>query len=255
MAGRFSVCLLQTAGEAEEVEMKKLYFLSSVAAALLLMAGTAPAQMKDEPPARAPAAQRHAPAEKIAPSMRAGERKTPETTGQATKSDKNGKIEQKASEHKKPETTGQSPKESGKAELNSDNKDKNGVAKPESKGRASVKENAGTKSGASHQSSQSATSKSSATTGQGAAAGAAKLSTEQRTKITTIIKKQKVKPTHLNISVHVGAAVPPSVHFYPLPVEVVDVYPEWRGYDFILVGDEIIIVNPRTHRIVAILTA
>lgn len=56
-----------------------------------------------------------------------------------------------------------------------------------------------------------------ATTGQGAAAGAAKLSIEQRTKITTIIKKKNVEPTHLNISVHVGARVPSHVHFYLLP--------------------------------------
>ena len=62
----------------------------------------------------------------------------------------------------------------------------------------------------------------SATTGQGAAAGAAKLSTEQRSKITTIFKQHRVAPAHLNISSRVGARVPESVHFYPLPVEVVD---------------------------------
>jgi hypothetical protein len=45
------------------------------------------------------------------------------------------------------------------------------------------------------------------------------------------------------------------VHFYPLPTEVVTIYPEWRGYDFILVGNEIIIINPRSHTIVAILEA
>ena len=40
-----------------------------------------------------------------------------------------------------------------------------------------------------------------ATTGQGAAAGSAKLSTEQRSKITTIFKQHKVEPAHLNVSV------------------------------------------------------
>jgi hypothetical protein len=29
------------------------------------------------------------------------------------------------------------------------------------------------------------------------------------------------------------------VHFYPLPSEVFVVYPKWRGYDYILVGDQI----------------
>jgi len=94
-----------------------------------------------------------------------------------------------------------------------------------------------------------------ATTGQGAAAGSTKLSTEQRTKITTIIRQQKVEPAHLNVSVRVGTRVPESVRFYPLPAEVFVVYPEWRGYDYILVGDQILVINPRTHEIVAILEA
>ena len=64
-----------------------------------------------------------------------------------------------------------------------------------------------------------------------------------------------MKPVQLNISVRVGTRVPASVHFYPLPTEVVEIYPEWRGYDYILVGDQIIVVDPRTHEIVAILEA
>src|SRR5665811_2177752 len=73
-------------------------------------------------------------------------------------------------------------------------------------------------------------------------AGSAKLSTEQRSKITTIFRQNKVEPAHLNISVSVGTRVPDSVHFYPLPVEVIVVYPEWRGYDYILVGNEILVI-------------
>ena len=52
-----------------------------------------------------------------------------------------------------------------------------------------------------------------------------------------------------------GTRVPDSVHFYPLPREVFVIYPEWRGYDYILVGDEILVIDPRTHEIVAILDA
>ena len=66
--------------------MRKLHLLSTVAASLLLATGVAVAQgMKDETPARAPAAQQNAPAEKTAPSMHAGERKGKAgTTGQAS---------------------------------------------------------------------------------------------------------------------------------------------------------------------------
>ena len=98
-----------------------------------------------------------------------------------------------------------------------------------------------------------AESRSQTTTGQ--AGGGAKLSTEQRTKITNIIRQQKVAPAHLNVSIRVGNRVPASVRFYPLPAEVFVVYPEWRGYDYILVGNDILVINPRTHEIVAILEA
>jgi hypothetical protein len=60
---------------------------------------------------------------------------------------------------------------------------------------------------------------------------------------------------HLNVSVSVGTRIPATVHLYPLPVEVINIYPEWRGYDYVLVGDEIVVIDPRSHEIVAILEA
>ena len=75
--------------------MKNARLLSTVAATLLLAVSAASAQdlKKDEAPARAPAAQQNAPAEKVAPAMnpgahKAGGQKAPETTGQAPESDK-----------------------------------------------------------------------------------------------------------------------------------------------------------------------
>jgi hypothetical protein len=65
-----------------------------------------------------------------------------------------------------------------------------------------------------------------------------------------------VRPvTNVNFSISVGTRVPRSVHLYPLPVTVVEYYPAWRGYEFILVGDEIVIINPRTFEIVAVIEA
>ena len=97
-------------------------------------------------------------------------------------------------------------------------------------------------------------SKSGTTTGQ--AAAGAKLSTEQRTKITTTIKQQNIKPvTNINFNISVGTRVPRDVHFHPLPTEIITVYPDWRGYQFFLVNNEIIVVNPSTLEIVAVLEA
>jgi hypothetical protein len=96
------------------------------------------------------------------------------------------------------------------------------------------------------------------TTGQGKAnaQGGANLTPEQRTKITTVIKQQNVRSvTNVNFSISVGTRVPRSVHFYSLPIQVVEVYPEWRGYKFILVNGEILVINPRTLEIVAVIAA
>ena len=227
--------------------MKNARLLSTVAATLLLAVGAASAQdvKKDEAPARAPAAQQNAPAEKVAPAMKPGAqnaqgKKAPETTGQAPEGDR--------------------PKASDKGAM--DNKrDKGAAAKDSSdangSGEVKAKTNDNTAQGATGaKSSQSTTTeKDRATTGQGAAAGSANFSTEQRTKINTIIRQHKVEPAHLNVSVRVGTRVPESVRFYPLPAEVFVVYPEWRGYSYILVGDQILVINPRTHEIVAILEA
>jgi hypothetical protein len=92
------------------------------------------------------------------------------------------------------------------------------------------------------------------TTGQ--AGAGAKLSSEQRTKITTVIKNQHVAPvTNANFSISVGTRVPREVSFHPLPSEIVSIYPEWRGYEFFLVRDQIVVVDPRTLEIVAVLEA
>ena len=102
--------------------------------------------------------------------------------------------------------------------------------------------------------SQSGTSVQSQTTGQ--AGAAAKLSTEQRTRITSVIREQHVQPlANVNFSIAVGTRVPRDVRFYPLPREVVTIYPEWRGYEFVLVNGQIIVIDPRTFEIVAILEA
>jgi hypothetical protein len=88
----------------------------------------------------------------------------------------------------------------------------------------------------------------------GQAGAGAKLSTEQRTKITSVIREQHVSPVeHVNFSVSVGTRVPRDVRFHPLPAEVVSVYPEWRGYEFILVRDQIVVIDPNTFEIVAVL--
>jgi uncharacterized protein DUF1236 len=232
--------------------MKNAGLLSTVAVTLLLVASAASAQdiKKDESPARTPAAQQNVPADRMTPAIKpraknARGQKAPETTGQAPDSDKTKASDQGVTDK------GAKDKKKGK--------DGAAMGSPDAKSSAGVKtktdENTAQGAAGTKSSQSTTTEKDRATTGQGAAAGSAKLSTEQRTKITTIIRQQKVEPAHLNVSVRVGTRVPANVRFYPLPAEVFVVYPEWRGYDYIMVGNQILVIDPRTHEIVAILEA
>jgi Protein of unknown function (DUF1236) len=90
----------------------------------------------------------------------------------------------------------------------------------------------------------------------GQAGAGAKMSGEQRTKITTVIRDQHVQPvTNVNFSISVGTRVPREVSFHPLPAEIVTIYPDWRGYEFILVRNQIIVIDPQSFEIVAVLDA
>lgn len=70
-------------------------------------------------------------------------------------------------------------------------------------------------------------------TGQGPAASAAKLSAEQRRRIVGIFREHKVAPARLDAPVHLGVQITQGMKTYPVPRDVVEIHPEWRGYNYI----------------------
>jgi len=51
----------------------------------------------------------------------------------------------------------------------------------------------------------------------------------------------------VNFNLSIGTAVPAGVRYHPLPSRIVEIYPEWRGYDFILVHGKYFVLRPHTH--------
>jgi hypothetical protein len=86
--------------------------------------------------------------------------------------------------------------------------------------------------------------------------GSASLNTEQRTKIRdTVLRGGSVnRVSNVNFKINVGTVVPRSVHLVTVPATIVEVHPAWRGFLYFVVNDEIIIVEPGTLRIVAVIT-
>jgi hypothetical protein len=89
----------------------------------------------------------------------------------------------------------------------------------------------------------------------GQAGAGAKLSTEQRTRITTIIRDQHVQSVgNVDFEIRPGIRITRDrVSLRPLPSDVVTIYPEWRGYEFFLVNNRIVVVDPRTLEIVDVI--
>jgi hypothetical protein len=97
--------------------------------------------------------------------------------------------------------------------------------------------------------------KSGTTTGNAATSATAAPPAEKRTQITSAIRSETSikETTNVNFNISVGTRVPSSVTFYPLPPRIVEIYPEWRGYQVILVSGRYVIVRPQTHEIVYII--
>jgi hypothetical protein len=102
--------------------------------------------------------------------------------------------------------------------------------------------------------------------------GAPQLSEDQHSQIKTVIARGSGPPAvdrrELNFSVSIGNQVPRSVHFVTLPDEIVRIVPQYRGFnyfvisyrtkdpggaDYFFVKDQLVIIDPQTLEIVAII--
>jgi Protein of unknown function (DUF1236) len=232
--------------------MSKRFMISVAAIALIAGAGAANAQgtgmkgesggaaMQHSAPAGGAAADKAAPSE-AAPGDAKGQRAEETAPGQKSKG-MNAQTDTKGGKDMKAEGR-EGPNGNMKAEGRDNGKMDNGKTNAETRqGRDNNKMNAETKPGNDR----------SQTTGQ--AGAGAKISTEQRTKITTVIRNEHVAPlTNVNFNISVGTRIPRDVSYHTLPTEVVTIYPEWRGYNYVLVRDQIIVIDPQTFEIVAVL--
>lgn len=88
--------------------------------------------------------------------------------------------------------------------------------------------------------------------------GNVRLSEQQRTHIrqTIIDARNAPRASHVNFNVDVGTAIPrnefTTIHVVPVPEYLVRIEPRWRGLEYFIFQDEVVIVNPRDLRIVAI---
>ena len=96
-----------------------------------------------------------------------------------------------------------------------------------------------------------------ATTGAAASGGAGAAGAppaEKRGQISTAIKQEKIPAlANVNFNVSIGTRVPSTVRFHPIPSRIVEIYPQWRGYQVIYVNGRYVVVQPETYEIVYII--
>ena len=83
------------------------------------------------------------------------------------------------------------------------------------------------------------------------------LTGEKRTRVQTAFHGagDVKRRTGVNISISVGARLPRDWDYVPVPVAVIEVVPEYRGYLFVYVEDEYVICDPDTYEVVAVIPA
>jgi hypothetical protein len=93
------------------------------------------------------------------------------------------------------------------------------------------------------------------TTGQaGAGARSYNLTPENRTRIHEFVVRERNAPRvdnpHFDVSI--GTRVPRDIRFVAVPQTIIEIEPAWRGFEYFMIGDRMVVIKPRTMEIVAI---
>lgn len=205
--------------------------------------------------------------QKGAPAMKGKARTTGQGAGTDTKADSKAGVDVKPSTGPAQRKAGQAEPKAGQAEPKPQAQTKEAPAASKTQAqdtkqapasRTQAQDSKSQPAAKSAQDSKSGT----ATTGQGAATGtqaggAVNLTTEQKTQIRTTVLQgssvPRVQRSSISFNINVGTVVPRTVHYIEVPDTLIRIHPAWRGYRYFVVEDEIIIVDPVTLKIVAVL--
>lgn len=120
-------------------------------------------------------------------------------------------------------------------------------------GGASSAQGAGGSLGESGRASQGAASTQTGSAASGG--GAVTLSSEEQTKLKSSMHNISVKQVNISVEPRTGIILPETVNaeLEPIPSQIVEVVPRFRGYKVIRVKNEILVVEPSTRRVVYII--
>jgi hypothetical protein len=68
-----------------------------------------------------------------------------------------------------------------------------------------------------------------------------------------MLVRRRIGPESVDFPVRIGARIPSYITSYRLPDEVYDYLPGYEGYRYFVTGDEVVILDPDTMEVVAVL--
>ncbi len=90
----------------------------------------------------------------------------------------------------------------------------------------------------------------------GTASASTRINDQQRTQVVDRLRSDRDierARTSTNIRVNVGERLPDRIRPVPLPSDIVSIVPEYRGYDYTVVEDQIAIIDPHSREIVDVI--
>jgi hypothetical protein len=83
--------------------------------------------------------------------------------------------------------------------------------------------------------------------------GQTQISGDKQVRISETLTRTQLAPPerNLNVSISVGVELPRGVRTHRLPPDIVSIEPEYRDYEYVSTDDQIVIIEPRSHRIVS----
>jgi hypothetical protein len=79
------------------------------------------------------------------------------------------------------------------------------------------------------------------------------LTPAQRTIIYRSVSRERVRAPSADVQVRLGARVPRSVQLYEMPTTIVEEVPPLRRYRYMVVNDEVVLVDPATSEVVEVI--
>ena len=80
-----------------------------------------------------------------------------------------------------------------------------------------------------------------------------RLSMQDRERLHRSLDVDRARLRNVKFDFHVGHRIPRTVHLFPVPREVIAFFPYYRDYDYVVIDDDICIVDPATYVVVDVI--